>query len=170
MCWAARSGVATCTCSCLINHVDCFVYICPSICYQASWYTSLVPRSLPTYVGPVDGATEIIYGHTLTVSWVVHIKLLVILNALRKGLRLLIAFYGLFKICNVWISFETFCLLTTTSLTRETRPPPPSSLFSELLIYERVSDRFISRRVVCRSSDVAYNLTDSSLVTVAICF
>ena len=47
-------------------------------------------------------------------------------------------------------------------------PPLPSSLLDELLVNERDSDCFISRRLVCRSSDTctSYNLTDSSLVTV----
>ena len=44
--------------------------------------------------------------------------------------------------------------------------PPPSSPLDELSVNETDSDRFISRLVVCRSSDSSYNSTDSSLLTV----
>ena len=39
-------------------------------------------------------------------------------------------------------------------------------LLVELSFYERDGNNFISRGVVCRSSDGSYNSTDSSLVTV----
>ena len=45
-------------------------------------------------------------------------------------------------------------------------PPLPSSLLEELSIDIRDSGGFFSRRLVCRSSDRSYNLTDSSLVIV----
>ena len=42
----------------------------------------------------------------------------------------------------------------------------PSLLLIELSVDESDSNCLISRRLVCRSSDSSYNLTDSSLVTV----
>ena len=45
-------------------------------------------------------------------------------------------------------------------------PPQPSLLLDELSIDERDSNCFVSRSLVCRSSDSSYNSTDSSLVTV----
>ena len=46
------------------------------------------------------------------------------------------------------------------------RPPRPSSLLVEFSLDERDSSRFISRRLVCSSSDSSCNSTDSSLFTV----
>ena len=45
-------------------------------------------------------------------------------------------------------------------------PPLPSSLLDELLMDKRDSDGFISRRIVCRTSDSSYNSTGSPVVTV----
>ena len=45
-------------------------------------------------------------------------------------------------------------------------PPLSSSLLDELSMDKRDSDGFFSRRLVCKSSDRSYNLTDSSLVIV----
>ena len=45
-------------------------------------------------------------------------------------------------------------------------PPWPSSLLDELSIDERDSDGFISRIVVCSSSDSSCNVTDSSQIIV----
>ena len=45
-------------------------------------------------------------------------------------------------------------------------PPLPSSFLDELSMDKIDNDGFFSRRLVCRSSDRSYNLTDSSLVIV----
>ena len=45
-------------------------------------------------------------------------------------------------------------------------PPLSSSLLGELSMDKRDNDHFISRRLVCISSDSSYNSSDSSLVTV----
>ena len=67
------------------------------------------------------------------------------------------------------VSIYELCGFVENALLKSSgRPPLPSSLLDELLVNERDSDCFISRRLVCRSSDTrtSYNLTDSSLVTV----
>ena len=58
---------------------------------------------------------------------------------------LLIGFRAVFNVCTVWILLITLC---------------------QLSVDKRDNDGFFSSRLVCRTSDNSYNLTDSSLVTV----
>jgi hypothetical protein len=63
---------------------------------------------------------------------------------------------------NVWISLKMLCSKGTFA----DHHCLLNLLLDKLSIDERESDRFISRLVVCRSSDSSSNLTDSSLFTV----